>query len=73
MPVKNAIILNGKTYKVVRTSNIAGLGPDPCTLCDPTVKHRCQQPVGYPNHQPCQMFNHGHMLAHFKKERDEKE
>lgn len=64
--IKNAIILNGTTYKVVRTNNIAGLGPDPCTLCDPAVKRRCQ-PVGYPDYQPCQIFNRGHMLAHFKK------
>lgn len=64
--IKNAIILNGTTYKVVRTNNIAGLGPDPCTLCDPAVKRRCG-PDGYPDHQPCRMFNHGHYLAHFKK------
>ena len=64
--LKNAIILNGTTYKVIRTNNIAGLGPDPCSLCDPTMKRRCG-PEGYADLQPCRVFNRGHMLAHFKK------
>lgn len=71
-PVHNGIIINGKTYKVVRNNNIAGLGPNPCDLCDPAIKRRCFQPVGYPDYQPCRVFNRGHMLAHFKKVKDEK-
>ena len=68
---KNAIIINGVTYKVVRTNDIAGLGPDPCSLCDPSVKRRCQ-PRGYAEYQPCEIFNHGYMLAHFKRMKEEK-
>ena len=62
----NAIILDGKTYKVVRTNNIAGLGPDPCSLCDPGMKRRCLRPASM-DLEPCKIFNKGHFLAHFKK------
>lgn len=68
----DAIILNNIVYTVVRTNNIAGFGPDPCSLCDKTVKRRCCQPDGYADIQPCKMFNRGHMLAHFKKVDDSK-
>lgn len=69
MIMKNGIIINDKTYKVVRTNNIAGLGPDPCSLCAKEVKRKCQ-PQGYADIQPCRMFNSGHRLAHFEKVKD---
>ena len=69
--IKNAIIINGITYKVVRTNNIAGLGLEPCDLCHPDIKRRCKKPVGYPNLQPCRIFNRGHMLAHFRKVKED--
>ena len=64
--MKNGIIINGKAYKAVRTNNIAGLGPDPCSLCAKEVKRKCQ-PKGYADIQPCIVFSSGHMLAHFEK------
>lgn len=70
MSVKNGIILNGKTYRAVRTNNVLGTSPDPCMLCDPSVKRRCQHPYGYPDKQPCKMFNSGYMLAHFEKSKE---
>ena len=66
--MKNAIIINGTIYKAVRTNNIAGLGPDPCSLCAKEVKRKCQ-PQGHADIQPCRMFNRGHMLAHFVKKK----
>lgn len=64
--MKNAIILNGKIYKVEHTNNIAGLGPDPCILCDKTIRKKCEDANGNVI-QPCRIFNKGHYLAHFKK------
>lgn len=61
--IKNAIILKGKTYKVVRTLSVAGLGPDPCALCDRTIYKICWKH----NMQPCDMFSTDRYLAHFKK------
>lgn len=64
---KNAIVYKGKTYPAVLTNNIAGLGPDPCSLCDPAIKRAC-----YKNyHEPCRIFNRGHHLAHFGKPKKE--
>ena len=62
-PIKNALVINGVTYKAVRTNNIAGLGPDPCSLCDKKVKKLCQDR----NTMPCDLFHKGHRLAHFVK------
>lgn len=64
--MKNAIILNGKIYKVVRTNNSTGLGPDPCNLCDKTIRKKCEDANGN-DIQPCRIFNRGYHLAHFKK------
>lgn len=58
----NAIIINGVTYKVMRTNNIAGYGPDPCSLCD--ILKLCGDKGRV---MPCDLFHRGHMLAHFKK------
>lgn len=68
--MKNGIIINGKAYKAVRTNNIAGLGPDPCSLCAKEVKRKCQ-PKGYADIQPCNVFSRGYMLAHFEKVNDD--
>ena len=62
-PPKDAIVLNGTTYKVVRNNCIGGLGPDPCSLCAPAVARKCRKD----DLQPCRMYNKGHFLAHFKK------
>lgn len=40
---KDAIVLNGTTYKVVRNNCIGGLGPDPCSLCAPAVARKCRK------------------------------
>lgn len=61
--IKNALVINGVTYKAVRTNNIAGLGPEPCSLCDKKVKKLCQDR----NTMPCDLFHKGYMLAHFVK------
>ena len=61
--MKNAIILNGTAYEVVRTRSIAGLGPDPCELCDKTMRRICENG----SLQPCDLFHRGNDLAHFKK------
>lgn len=64
---KNAIIYKGKTYPVVLTNNIAGLGPDPCALCEPTIRRACKHDY----FEPCTIFNKGHHLAHFGKPKKE--
>lgn len=64
--MKNGIIINGHAYKVIRTNDIAGLGPDPCSLCDKTIKRKCEQFNG-DKKMPCEIFNKGYYLAHFKK------
>ena len=65
--LKNAIVYKGKTYPVVRTNNIAGLGPDPCGLCDPVIRRACKEDY----FQPCRIFNRGYHLAHFGKPKKE--
>ena len=60
---KDAIVLNGMTYKVVRNNCIGGLGPDPCSLCAPTVAQKCRKD----DVQPCRMFHKGHYLDKKKK------
>ena len=62
--VKNGIVINGKSYKAVRTTYIPGLAQSPCTLCDITVKRLCESD----DVQPCRLFNRGYKLAHFKLE-----
>lgn len=64
---KNAIVYKNKTYPVVLTNNIAGLGPDPCALCDPAIKRACKRDY----FEPCRIFNRGHHLAHFGKPKKE--
>lgn len=63
---KNAIIVNGIIYKAVKKNYVPGLSPDPCSLCDPNMKRKCQRTMGT-DVQPCELFNHGHKLTHFKK------
>ena len=65
--LKNAIVYKGKTYPVVRTNNIAGLGPDPCNLCNPVIRRACEDDYL----QPCRIFNRGYHLAHFGKPKKE--
>lgn len=64
---KNAIIINGIIYRAVKKNHVPGLSPDPCSLCDIGMKRKCMSPMGYANKQPCELFNHGHQLTHFKK------
>lgn len=62
--MKNGIVIDGKTYKAVRTTYIPGLGQSPCTLCDIKVRRLCESD----DVQPCRLFNRGYKLAHFKLE-----
>lgn len=57
----NQIIIDNQVYVVRRTNNIAGLGPDPCSLCD--LRKKCE--IEYV--QPCRLFHRGYHLAHFVK------
>lgn len=59
-------MLNGTVYKVVRTNNVCGLGPDPCELCDKSLRKRCKNPTGK-DIQPCELYHKGYFLAHFEK------
>lgn len=63
MEIKNAIIIDKITYKVVRRTYY-GFYPQekgPCDLCD--IKKYCERDDA----QPCRIFNERYRLAHFKK------
>lgn len=60
--IKNAIIINGTTYRAKRMLYVPGLGQeDPCDKCD--LRRKCENQ----NIQPCRLYTTGNRLAYFKK------
>jgi hypothetical protein len=65
-PLKDAIIKNGITYKVVRMLYVPGCGQeDPCKKCD--LARACDRRQDGNYIQPCSLFHKGNRLAYFKK------
>lgn len=64
--MKDAIIKNGITYKVVRMLYVPGCGQEsPCEKCD--LARTCNRPDDGQMLMPCEMFHKGNRLAYFKK------
>lgn len=61
---RNAIVINGVTYKAVLVNTMGMFAPyDLCALCD--LRRRCKPDEH--NLQPCELFNKRGRLAHFRK------